>query len=120
MAVSLGEAGLKIINPTAHGERTGDLGDIALLGYEAQVHWHSLEPSGVADPKDTISDLKEKCGEGKVTEEIFPNCGKKFQCYTQGIFEGTKGMLQVYSDDNDFCDNCLKTLYWRDLIQGII
>ena len=105
---SLGEARLKIINPTAHEERTGDLGDIALLGHEVEVNFHSLKPSGVADPKETISELKEKYGEEKVTEEICPNCGKKFQCYTQGFFEGTKGTLQVYSDDNNFCDNCLK------------
>ena len=91
---SLGEAGLKIINPNACDEDTGDFGALALLGHEAEVHFHSLEPaSDTANPKNVVSELKEKYGEGKVTEEICPNCGKKFQCFSKGVFEGTNGMF---------------------------
>ena len=69
---SLGEAGLKIINPNVREEET-------LLGNEAEVHFHSLEQaSDTANPKDVVSELKERYGEGKVNEEIGSNCGKKF------------------------------------------
>ena len=48
---SLGETGLKIINPTAREEETGDFRELALLGQEAEVHFHSLEPaSDTANP----------------------------------------------------------------------
>ena len=106
---SLEEAGLKIINPNARDEDTGDFGALALLGHETEVHFHSLAPaSDTANPKNVVSELKDKYGEGKVTEEICPNCGKKFRCFSKGVFEGANGMLQVYPDDNAFCDNCQK------------
>ena len=77
--------------------------------HEAEVHFHSLEPaSDTANPKDVVSELKERYDEGKVREEIGPNCGKKFQCFSKGVFEGAHGMLQGYSDDNVFCHNCQK------------
>ena len=67
-----------------------------MLGHEAEVLLHSLEPaSDTANPKDVVSELKERYGEVKVTEEICPNCGKKFQCFLKGVFEGAHGMLQV-------------------------
>ena len=56
---SLGEAGLKIINPNAREEETGDFGALALLHHEAKGHYHSLEPaSNTANPKDVVSELK--------------------------------------------------------------
>ena len=58
-----------------------------------------LEPSDATHPKDASSELKEKYGEGEVTEEICPNCSKKFQCYSKGIFESENGMLQYFCDD---------------------
>ena len=62
---SLGEAGLKMINPNAREEETGDFVALALLGHEAEVHFHSLEPAGdTANPKDVVSALKERYGEG--------------------------------------------------------
>ena len=106
---SLGEAGLKIINSNACDEKTGDFGALALLGHEAEVHFHSLEPaSDTANPKDVVSELKERYGEVKVAEEICPNCGRKFQSFSKEVFEGAHGMLQVYSDDNVFCHNYQK------------
>ncbi|CAH3191849.1 unnamed protein product [Porites evermanni] len=98
---SLGEGGLQIINPATNGDEGGDITVMALLGHEAEVHYHSLE--ALQDP---VTEMKVKYGEGKVTEEICPKCGKKFACYSQGVFEGLNGMLQVYSDDSFFCDNC--------------
>ena len=100
---------IEIINPNAREEETGDFGVLALLGHEAEVHFHSLEPaSDTANTKEAVFELKERYGEGKVTEEICPNCGKNFKCLSKGVFEGTHGM-QVYSDDNVFqCDNCQK------------
>ena len=93
---SLGEAGLKI-NPTAREEETGDFGELALLGHEAEVHFHSLEPaSDTANPNNVASELTARYGEGKVTREICPNCSKKIQCFSAGVFEGANGMLQVY------------------------
>ena len=49
---SLGEAGLKIFNPTAREEETGNFRELALLGQEAEVHFHSLEPAS-----DTVTDI---------------------------------------------------------------
>lgn len=36
---SLGEAGLKMINPSGREEETGDFGELALLGHEAEEQW---------------------------------------------------------------------------------
>ena len=49
----------------------------------------SLEPaSDTANPKDVVSELKERYDEGKVTEKIGPKCSKRFQCFSKGVFEG--------------------------------
>ena len=81
---SLGEAGLKIINSNSREEETGDFGALAFLGHEAEVNFHSsLEPA--SDTADVVSELKERYDEGKVTEEICPNCGKKFHCYSKEV-----------------------------------
>ena len=51
-------------------------------------------------------ELKQKYGQRKITEEICSNCGRKFQCYSQGVFE-SGGALQYYSDDSVFFTSCL-------------
>ena len=62
---SLGEAGLKTVNRSAREEETGDFGELAFLG-------HSFKPaSETANPKNVVSDLKERYGEEKVTEEVY-------------------------------------------------
>ena len=38
---------------------------MALLGHEAEAHYHSLEA-----PNDPVTEMKAKYGEEKVTEEI--------------------------------------------------
>ena len=35
-----------------------------------------------------------------------PRCGRKFECYTQGVFK-SGGALQVYANDSIFCNSCL-------------
>ena len=73
-------------------------GDMALLGHEAELHYHSLEPMTSQNSQLAIAEeLKQKYGQGKITEEISPKCGRKFQCYSQGVFESV-GALQYYSD----------------------
>ena len=87
-----------------NGERSGDM---ALLGHEAELHYHSLERMASQNPQLAIAEeLKQKYGHGKITEEIFPKCGRKFQWYSQGVFE-SGGTLQYYSDDSVFCNSCL-------------
>ena len=108
---SLGEEGLNIIYPTvSHGEEDADFDSIALLGHEAESHFHSLQQMDkeAAKKPEVVEELKLKYGEGRITEdEICPKCGKKFQCYSHGVFEGENGLLQVYADDSVFCDDCV-------------
>ena len=61
-----------------------------------------------------VTQLKKKYGEGTSSKEFCPNCGTKFQCLTQGVFENG-GALMVYSNDMvsfdkclDFCFSCWK------------
>jgi len=80
---------------------------MALLGHEAELHYHSLEPIASQNLQlATAEVLKQKYGERKITEEVCPKCGQKFECYSQGIFE-SGGALQYYSDDSVICDSCI-------------
>ena len=81
---SSGETGLNIIDPGA-GYENEATGDMALLGHEAELRYHSLEPIAAQNPQLAIAqELKQKYGEGKIAGEICPRCGRKFECYTQG------------------------------------
>ena len=103
---SLGETGLNIIDPGA-GYENEATGEMALLGHEAELHYHSLEPIAAQNPQVAIAqELKQKYGERKIAGEICPRCGRKFECYTQGVFKGG-GALQVYANDSVFCNSCL-------------
>ena len=103
---SLGETGLNIIFPGAGYENEATR-VMALLGHEAELHYHSLEPIAAQNPQLAIAqELKQKYGEGKITEEICPRCGRQFECYTQGAFK-SGGALQVYANDSVFCNSCL-------------
>ena len=104
---SLGETGLKVICPADCQNEAQATGDMALLGHEAELHYHSLEPMTSQNPQLAIAEeLKQKHGQGKITEAICLKCGRKFQCYSQGVFE-SGGALQYYSDDSVFCNSCL-------------
>ena len=106
---SLGEDGLNIIYPATSATQSNEANfqSIALIGHEAEIHFHSLQPVDIKKPE-VAEQLKLKYGVGKIThDEICPKCSKKFQCYSSGVFEGENGLLQVYSDDTVFCEDCL-------------
>ena len=73
---SLGETRLKVIYPADcqnEAQATGDI--MALLGHEAELHYHSLELMASQNPQlATAEELKQKYGQGKITEEICPKC----------------------------------------------
>ena len=77
---SLGETGLKVIYPADCQNEVQATEDMALLGHEAELHYRSLERMASQNPQLAIAEeLKQKYGHGKITEEIFPKCGRKFQ-----------------------------------------
>ena len=39
-------------------------------------------------PDDPVTEMKGKCVEGNVAEEIYPKCGKKFACYLRKSLKG--------------------------------
>ena len=103
---SLGETGLKVIYPADCQNVAQATGDMALLSHVA-LSWPGTNAWASKNPQlATAEDLKQKYGEGKVTEEICPKCGRKFECYSPGIFE-SGGTLQDYSDASVFCNSCL-------------
>ena len=108
---SLAETGFKVIYPAdCQKSACQATGDIALLGHEIELHYHSLEPMAAQNPQlATAQELKQNYGEEKITEVICPKCGRKFECHSQGIFE-SGGVLQYYSDDSVLCNSCLKGL----------
>ena len=82
----------------------------ALLGHEAESHFHSFQQMDKETVKkpEVVEEFKLKYDEGRITEdEICPKFGKRFQCYSHGVFEGKNGLLQVYADDSVFCDDCV-------------
>ena len=102
---SLGADGLQIISPSSQHPTSFD--GIALLGHEAELHYHSLEPAN--NPKPVTSSLdamRERYGEGVVTEEICIRCGKKFKSVSSGVHVSESGCVRSYSDDQVVCDLC--------------
>ena len=85
---------------------------MALLGHEAEEKKnHSLDNvTTLSDEKgeDLVDYMKNKYGEGNVSEEICPKCCKKFKCLSAGIYEDESGMMQYYADDCYACDVCSK------------
>ena len=75
-----------------------------LLGQEAELHYHSLEPTASQNSQLTVvQEIKQKYGEGKISKEICPTSGRQFDCYSHGVFQsGEGGALQVYSNDSVF------------------
>ena len=68
-------------------------------------HHDCLEPSGVTHPKDISSELKEKYGEDKVTEEICPNCSEKFQVILREVLKTKMACCSIVVTIVS-CDNC--------------
>lgn len=66
--------GLNVLYPADCQKETQATGDMALLGHEAELHYHSLEPMTSQNPQQAIAkELKQKYGQGKITEEICQN-----------------------------------------------
>ena len=53
-----------------------------------------------------VTELKRTYGEGRSSKEFCPNCRRKFQRLTQGVFEN--GAILVYSSEMVFFDECDK------------
>ena len=93
---SLGEGGLRIISPGDASNTNGNFNHMALLGHEAEGHYHSLDyvaPSSPGNGEDVVQYMKNKYGEGKVSEEICPKCNRKFQSLSTGIFADECGTM---------------------------
>ena len=73
----LGETGLKVIYLADCQNEVQATGDMALIGHEAELHYHSLERIASQIPQLAIAEeVKQKYGHGKITEEICPKCGR--------------------------------------------
>ena len=84
MVSSLGETGLKAIYPADYQKEAQDTRDMALLGHEAELHYHSLEPMASLNPQlVTAEELKQQYGQENISQEICPKCGK---CATQKVY----------------------------------
>ena len=111
---SIGEGGLRVISPDDKSNSDHNLNRTALLGHEAEEHYHSLDVTTLSAEKgeDLVAYMKNKYGEGNVSEEICPKCCKKFKCLSAGIYEDESGMMQYYADDCYACDECSKEEDW--------
>lgn len=112
---SIGEGGLRVISPGDTSNSDHNLNRTALLGHEAEEHYHSLDNVTTLSAKkgaDPVDYMKNKYGEGKVLEEICPKCCKKFKCLSAGIYDDESGMMQYYADDCYLCDVCSKEEEW--------
>ena len=102
---SLEEGGLLVISPGDISNRDHNLNRMALLGHEAVEHYHSLDnvtTLSAEKGEDLVDYMKNKYGEGNVSEEICPKCCKKFKCLSAGI----------YADDCYACYMCSKEEEW--------
>ena len=72
---SLGETGLNVIYPADYQNKVLATGNMALLGHEVELHYHSLKPVASQKPQLTfVQELNEHYGKGKIKEEICPKC----------------------------------------------
>ena len=62
-----------------------------------------------AKTTNVLEKLKLKYGKERITEDqICLKCEKKIDSYSQGVYEGDNGLLQVYADDSVFCKKNFK------------
>ena len=89
---------------SCESERHRSLRNLDEQDYQLIMSPHGWQNSQLA----VVQELKQKYGKGKITEEIWPRCGRQFECYSHGVFQsGEGGALQVYSDNSVFCNSCL-------------
>ena len=104
-----------LISPGDTSNSDHNLSRMALLGHEAEEHYHSLDNVTTLSAKkgaDLVDYMKNKYGEGNVLEEICPKCCKKFKCLSAGIYDDESGMMQYYADGCYLCNVCSKEEEW--------
>ena len=95
-----------VISPDS-SKKSQDIGSMALLGHEAEYHYHSLEPVvSTRSSQSAVDFLIDRYGEGKITEEYCSECGKKYQSVSSGIHVSERGCVRYYCDDQTVCDLC--------------
>ena len=112
---TIGEGDLRVISPGDTSNSDHNLNQMVLLGHKAEEHYHSLDnvTNLSADKgEDLVDYIKNKYGEGNVSEEICLKCCKKFKCLSAGIYEDESGMMQYYANDCYACDVCSKEEEW--------
>ena len=88
-----------VISPDS-SKKSQDTGSMALLGHEAEYHYHSLEPVvSTWSSQSAVDFLIDRYGEGKITEESCSECGKKYQSVSSGIHVSERGCVRYYCDD---------------------
>ena len=111
---SIGEGGLRVISPGDTSDSNHNLNRTALLGHEAEPYrsLDNVTTLSAEKGEDLVAHMKNKYGEGNVSEEICPKCCKKFKCLSAGIYEDESGMVQYYADDCYACGVCSKEEEW--------
>ena len=69
---------------------------------------HLYEPTPKSSPKDkdpATEALKFRYGEGQISEEVCPKCGKNFKCYSKGVLTDDSGVVQCYADDSSLFED---------------
>ena len=99
---SSGQNTLRIISPDS-SKKIQDIGNMTLLGHEAEYHYHSLEPVvSTRFSQSAVDYLIDKYGEGKI--RYSSECGKKYQSVASGIHVSEEGCVRYYCDDQTVCD----------------
>ena len=100
-------------------KKSQDIGSMALLGHEAEYHYHSLEPVvSTRSSQSAVDFLIDRYGEGKITEEYCSECGKKYQTVSSGIHIRERGCVRYYCDDQTVCDLCQYMETHPDVMEG--
>ena len=88
-----------VISPDS-SKKSQDIGSIALLGHEAEYHYHCLEPEvSTSSSQSAVDFLIDRYGEGKITEKYCSECGKKYQSVSSGIHVSERSCVRYYCDD---------------------
>ena len=110
---SIGEGGQRVINQGDTSNNDHNLNRTALLGHEAEEHYHSLDNATTiwAEKGEDLFDyIKNKYR--KRLGGICVKCCKKFSCLSAGIYVDESGMMQYYADDCYAFDVCSKEEEW--------
>lgn len=112
---SIGEGGLRVISPGDTSKSDQNFNQTALLGHKAKEHYHSPDnvTTLLAEKGENLFPyMKNKYGEGNVSEEICSKCCKTFKSLSARIYEDDIGMMQYYADECYACDVCSNEEEW--------